>query len=147
MEKSFIIFVFYFHCKKKKKEKEKKTASLLINIWKTFVLQSQAVQPTFSQKDIISEKYIYFNMYINMYSKCKVKKKKFSLIVILHDNVVDQFVFCSCGSVVDYCISSAKGCGFNSQGTHILIKKCIAWMQCKSLWIKVSAKCINVKMY
>ncbi len=29
---------------------------------------------------------------------------------------------CSCGSVVEHCISSAKGCGFNSQGTHILIK-------------------------
>ncbi len=27
---------------------------------------------------------------------------------------------------------------------NILIKKCIAWMHCKSLWIKVSAKCINV---
>jgi len=23
-------------------------------------------------------------------------------------------------------------------------KKCIAWMHCKSLWIKASAKCINV---
>ncbi len=27
---------------------------------------------------------------------------------------------CSCGSVVEHCVSSAKGCGFNSQGTHIL---------------------------
>ncbi len=44
-------------------------------------------------------------------------------------------------------VSSAKGCGFNSQGTHILMKKkCIAWMHCKSLWIKVSAKCINVNV-
>ncbi len=33
---------------------------------------------------------------------------------------------CTCGSVVEHCVSSAKGCGFNSQGTHILIKKCIA---------------------
>ncbi len=48
---------------------------------------------------------------------------------------------CACGSVVEHCVSSAKGRGFNSQGTHILIKKCIAWMHCKSLWIKVSAKC------
>ncbi len=31
--------------------------------------------------------------------------------------------YCSCGSVVEHCVSSAKGCGFNSQGTHIL-KKC-----------------------
>ncbi len=30
---------------------------------------------------------------------------------------------CSCGSVVEHCVSSAKGCGFDSQGTHILIKK------------------------
>ncbi len=27
-----------------------------------------------------------------------------------------------CGSVVEHCVSSAKGCGFNSQGTHILMK-------------------------
>ncbi len=27
-----------------------------------------------------------------------------------------------CGSVVEHCFSSAKGCGFDSQGTHILIK-------------------------
>ncbi len=27
-----------------------------------------------------------------------------------------------CGSVVEHCISSAKGCGFNSQGTHLLMK-------------------------
>ncbi len=47
--------------------------------------------------------------------------------------------------MVEHFISSAKGCGFNSQGTHILTKKnqCITWMHCKSLWIK-SAKCINV---
>ncbi len=53
---------------------------------------------------------------------------------------------CSCGSVVVHCVSSAKGCGFNSQGTHIL-KKCIVWMHCKSLWIKASAKCINVNVF
>ncbi len=29
---------------------------------------------------------------------------------------------CSCGSVVEHCVSSAKGCGFDSQGTHIVIK-------------------------
>ncbi len=27
-----------------------------------------------------------------------------------------------CGSVVEHCVSSAKGCGFDSQGTHILTK-------------------------
>ncbi len=27
-----------------------------------------------------------------------------------------------CGSVVEHCVSSAKGCGFVSQGTHILMK-------------------------
>ncbi len=53
---------------------------------------------------------------------------------------------CSCGSVVEHCVSSAKGCGFDSQGTHIVIKTCIAWMHCKSLWIKASAKCINVNV-
>ncbi len=27
-----------------------------------------------------------------------------------------------CGSVVEHCVSSAKDCGFDSQGTHILMK-------------------------
>ncbi len=27
-----------------------------------------------------------------------------------------------CGSVVEHCVSSAKGCGFDSQGTHVLMK-------------------------
>ncbi len=35
---------------------------------------------------------------------------------------------------------------FNFQGAHILIKKCKAWMHWKSLWIKVSSKCINVNV-
>ncbi len=30
--------------------------------------------------------------------------------------------------------------------SNILIKKCIACMHCKSLWIKASAKCINVNV-
>ncbi len=30
---------------------------------------------------------------------------------------------CSCGSVVEHCVISAKGCGFDSQGTHMLTKK------------------------
>ncbi len=48
---------------------------------------------------------------------------------------------CSCGSVVEHYVSSAKGRGFNSQGTHIL-----KMYTCKSLWIKASAKCINVNV-
>ncbi len=27
-----------------------------------------------------------------------------------------------CGSVVEHCVSSTKGCGFDSQGTHVLMK-------------------------
>ncbi len=50
---------------------------------------------------------------------------------------------CSCGSVVEHCVSRAKDCGFNSHGTHIWTKKCIAWMHCKLLWIKASDKCQN----
>ncbi len=32
------------------------------------------------------------------------------------------FIPQSCGSVVEHCICSAKGCGFDSQGTHIMKK-------------------------
>ncbi len=34
-----------------------------------------------------------------------------------------EYILISCGSVVEHCVNSAKGCGFNSQVTHILIKK------------------------
>ncbi len=44
--------------------------------------------------------------------------------------------------VVEHCVNSAKGCRFNSQGTHI--QKMYSLKHCKSLWIKASAKCINV---
>ncbi len=51
---------------------------------------------------------------------------------------------CSCGSVIEHYVSSAKGCGFNSQGTHIQTKM---YSLNKSLWIKASAKCIHVTAY
>ncbi len=35
---------------------------------------------------------------------------------------VYYYVVFLCGSVVEHCVSSAKGCGFDSQGTHILMK-------------------------
>ncbi len=53
---------------------------------------------------------------------------------------------CSCGSVVRALRQQRKGCGFDSQGTHVLKKKkSITCMHCKSLWIKASAKCIKKK--
>ncbi len=55
--------------------------------------------------------------------------------------------------MVEHCVSSAKGHGFNSQGTHILIKKRYSlntlrfYPKRKSLWIKASAKCIDVNPF
>ncbi len=49
---------------------------------------------------------------------------------------------CSCGSVVEHCVSSTKG-SIPKEHTY---KTCITWMHCKSLWIKASAKCINVNV-
>ncbi len=37
---------------------------------------------------------------------------------------------------LEHCVSSVKGCGFNSQGIHT--DKKIYNLLCKSLWIKVS---------
>ncbi len=53
-------------------------------------------------------------------------------------------MMCSCGSVVEHCVSSAKGCGFNSQGTHLLIKTKEMYSLNK-LWIKASAECMHIK--
>ncbi len=40
--------------------------------------------------------------------------------VLNHIHVLNHVLLC--GSVVEHCVSSAKGCGFDSQGTHILMK-------------------------
>ncbi len=54
-----------------------------------------------------------------------------------------QYTFpCSCGSVVEHCVSSAKVVG--SILREHTYKTCITRMHCKLLWIKASAKCINV---
>ncbi len=47
---------------------------------------------------------------------------------------------------LEHCVSSAKVVG-SIPREHIYWQyKCIAWMHCKSLWIKASAKCINVNV-
>ncbi len=38
---------------------------------------------------------------------------------IIRKSQVGEF---SCGSVVEHCVCSTKGCGFDSQGTHIMKK-------------------------
>ncbi len=43
------------------------------------------------------------------------------LTVTSHCDLITS-ILCSCGSVVEHCVSSAKGCGFDSQGTHLLMK-------------------------
>ncbi len=48
---------------------------------------------------------------------------RFCKICLFDVSVHQTDVFqCSCGSVVEHCVSSAKGCGFDSQGTQILMK-------------------------
>ncbi len=56
------------------------------------------------------------------------------------------WIMCSCGSVVEHCVSSAKVVGLILREHMYWQYKCIAWMHCKSLWIKASAKCINVNV-
>ncbi len=47
---------------------------------------------------------------------------------------------------LEHCVSSAKVVGSIPREHTYLQYKCIAWMHCKSLWIKASAKCINVNV-
>ncbi len=44
---------------------------------------------------------------------------------------------------LEHCVSSAKVVG-SIPREHTYWNKCICWIHCKSLWIKASAKCINV---
>ncbi len=45
--------------------------------------------------------------------------------------------------MVEHCVSCAKGCGFNSQGTHVLMKM----YNLNAIWIKVSDKCKYIYSY
>ncbi len=45
----------------------------------------------------------------------------FTLSIVVNTLSIVDNVFL-CGSVVEHCVSCAKGCGFDSQGTHVLIK-------------------------
>ncbi len=47
---------------------------------------------------------------------------------------------------LEHCVSSAKVVGSIPREHMYWQKICIAWMHCKSLWIKASAKCINVNV-
>ncbi len=47
---------------------------------------------------------------------------------------------------LEHCVSSAKVVGSIPREHTYWQYKCIAWMHCKSLWIKASAKCINVNV-
>ncbi len=42
-------------------------------------------------------------------------------LLMKHEYQAQCSCSCSFGSVVEHCVSNAKGHGFNSQGTHILI--------------------------
>ncbi len=56
--------------------------------------------------------YIYSEYLFQLY---ECRNTEYSILVLF------IYVFL-CGSVVEHCVSSAKGCGFDSQGTHILMK-------------------------
>ncbi len=48
---------------------------------------------------------------------------------------------------LEHCVSSAKVVGsIPREHMYWPNKKCLTWMHCKSLWIKASAKCINVNV-
>ncbi len=47
---------------------------------------------------------------------------------------------------LEHCVSSAKVVGSIPREHTYWQHKRIAWMHCKSLWIKASAKCINVNV-
>ncbi len=58
-------------------------------------------------------KYLAVGVLNTLFALWNVFNKSISIFVV--------FVFL-CGSVVEHCVSSAKGCGLDSQGTHILMK-------------------------
>ncbi len=56
------------------------------------------------------------------YSKGQEHKMMYITCVVLH--MINCLIVCG---LVEHCVSSTKGCGFISQGTHILTKKMYSW--------------------
>ncbi len=69
---------------------------------------------------ILYEKHVRRNLFSN------TNDNKNSASTLLSGILYFVVCLCSCGSVVEHYVSTAKGCGFDSQGTHIVIKTCIA---------------------
>ncbi len=69
----------------------------------------------------------YINLYLLIFSFQICTSDLYCIVFLLFCTLPICILFfcclCSCGSVVEHCVSSAKGHGFNSQGTHILRKK------------------------
>ncbi len=70
----------------------------------------------------------------------KLKAAKLSLIFIYVSNYVPVAQW------LEHCVSSAKVVGSIPREHTYWQYKCIAWMHCKSLWIKASAKYGNGKL-
>ncbi len=65
--------------------------------------------------------YVLYDLLMCVRKSWMFKKRLLSEIWLLIQNQIIVSQWCSCGSVVEHCVSNV-GCGFYSQGTHILIK-------------------------
>jgi len=57
-----------------------------------------------------------------LYVTCYTSLCLLTLATSCSSHPVQDTVVFLCGSVVEHCVSCAKGCGFDSQGTHVLKK-------------------------
>ncbi len=67
----------------------------------------------------------------------------------LHRLHLKHFSMFECNHIYIYiyiCMKSLVLQSLNILNESLNESKCIAWMHCKSLWIKASAKCINVNV-
>lgn len=61
--------------------------------------------------------YSYMNAFLDLTIFCSLQSNNWTCNVYLNMHSL------SVAQLVEYCVSSAKDCGFDSLGTHILIKK------------------------
>ncbi len=94
------------------------------------------------------------NQILSSFTHPHVIPNLYAVLLILHILYYSYYIYytyycitnmCSCGSVVEHCVSRAQKVVGSNPRKH-KYKTCITWMHCKSLWIKASAKCINVNV-
>ncbi len=101
---------------------------------------------TYDDTCVIQVKCVFCDSVDSVSSECHYRKQNafLHLTALLFHVIV--YVNTLVAQWLEHCVSSTNVVGSIPREHKYWQYKCIAWMHCKSLWIKASAKCISVNV-